>query len=84
MSLIHLLTYGLVVALVQSLAHSNYAIFLAEDKLGSAIILFANLSLHFLQLLPCAVAQSLECPFRMLGSNVLNHILATVATVIVR
>ena len=81
--LVHLLTNGLIVAFVEGVAYCKHAVLLSEDELGTAIILFANLSLNLLKLLPCAVAQCLECGFRMLGGNVLHYILAAVAAVVV-
>src|SRR5574344_2262129 len=83
MCLIHFLAYSLIVALVECFAHCKNAILLTENKLGSAIILFANFSLHFLKLLPCAVAQCLESAFGMLCGNMLDNILAAVAAVVV-
>ena len=75
-SLVHLLTYCLVVALHKSIADCQYAVLLAQYEVSAAVILFANLSANFLQLLPCAIAESLELSLWVFGSNVLNHILA--------
>ena len=82
-SLIHLLTYSLVVTLLKSIADCQYAVLLAQYEVSAAVILFAYLSANLFQLLPCAIAESLELSLWVLGSDVLNHVLARVAAVVV-
>ena len=83
MSLIHQLTNLLVVALVQCVADCQYAVLLTENELSALVVLFAYLGTNLIQLLPCAVAQGLELAFGVLSLNVLHHVLARVAAVIV-
>ena len=82
-SLIHLLTYSLVVTLLKSIADCQYAVLLAQYEVSAAVILFAYLCANLFQLLPCAIAESLELSLWVLGSDVLNHVLARVAAVVV-
>ena len=83
MSLIHQLTNFLIVAIRQSIADSQHTVFLSQYETGTFVIILTNISLHFLQLFPCTVTQRLEAGFRMLGGNLLNDILARIATVII-
>ena len=81
--LIHLLAYSLVVTLLKSIADCQYAVLLAQYEVSAAVILFAYLCANLFQLLPCAIAESLELCLWVLGSDVLNHVLARVTTVVV-
>ena len=83
MGLVHHLAYGFIVAGVQCVADGQYAVFLTEHELGTAVVLVAHFGLHLVELFPGAVAQGLEGEFRMLGGNVLHHVLAAVAAVVV-
>ena len=84
MCLVHLLAYCLVVASVKSVADSKNAVFLAKYEVGTLVVFLSYLSLDFLKLLPCAVAESLEMCLRMLCCDMLYDILAAVAAVVVR
>ena len=81
--LVHHLTDLLVVAFVQGVADSKHAVLLTEHELSTAVVLGSYLFLHFLKLLPCAVTQSLELALWVLGLDVLHHILAGVAAIVV-
>ena len=83
MGLLHFLTNSLVVACQQSIADSQDTILLAQYKVSTGVVLFAYLGANLFELLPSAVAQSLELALWMFLGNSLHYVLAGVATVVV-
>ena len=67
--LVHQFAHLLVVAFVEGFADAQYTVFLTEYELCALVVLGADLFLHFLQLLPSAVAQGLILTLWMLGLN---------------
>ena len=82
--LIHQLANFLVVAFIQCIANAEYAVFLAEHELGTLVVFFTDFGSYFVKLFPCAITQGLKFSFRVLGLDVLYHVLTRVAAVVVR
>lgn len=82
-SLIHHLTYLLVVACLEGVADCKHAVFFAKYEFSTTIIYFAYLVLNFFEVLPCAIAQSLNLEVWVLCCYVLCYVLTRVATIVV-
>ena len=83
MSLEHLLPNGFVIAFLKCIADSKYAVFLTENEMCTLVIFFADFGSNLFQLVPCTITERFKFSLRMLGSNVLYHILTAVATIVI-
>ena len=77
MGLVHTLTYGLVVALDESLANIQYTLLLADNILSTLVVLLRDFALYTLQVLELCITQSLY-------TESLCNTLARLTTLVVR